>query len=151
MSTTEKTISEDKIKRNKRICSLLVNNSNYKKVLFFPHNESQIFATTDKKISETCNKWNPVKKTNSSSVDTTIVCHNKDGSKVPINPPFTRKLKDVFYPRRPNRSFLPHQKVLQKRFRENLPHLICYIGKWVPVKHWVFFRRYFSWTRFLLR
>jgi len=118
MSTTT---SEDKIKRNKRICSLLVNNSNYKKVLFFPYNESQTFTTTDKKISETCNKWNPVKKTNSSSVDATIVCHNKDGSKVPINPPFTRKLKDVFYPRRPNRSFLPHQKVLQKRFRENLP------------------------------
>lgn len=118
MSSEEKTKS---ITRNKRICTLLVNESNYKKVLFFPFRESQTFTSTNRKIVDTCNKWNPIKKTNSSSIDGLIVTHHKDGAKVAINPPFTRKLKDVFYPRRPNRSFLPHQKVLQKRFRENLP------------------------------
>jgi superfamily II DNA or RNA helicase len=120
MSSEEKT-EKKSITRNKRICTLLVNESNYKKVLFFPFHESQTFTSTDRKIVDSCNKWNPIKKTNSSSIDAVIVCHNEDGLKVPINPPFTRKLKDVFYPRRPNRSFLPHQKVLQKRFRENLP------------------------------
>lgn len=123
-SSEEKTDKKTIITRNKRICTLLVNESNYKKVLFFPFHESQTFTSTDRKIVETCNKWNPIKKTNSSSdggANSTILCHHKDGRKSPINPPFTRKLKDVFYPRRPNRSFLPHQKVLQKRFRENLP------------------------------
>ena len=126
-SSEEKTDKKTIITRNKRICTLLVNESNYKKVLFFPFHESQTFTSTDRKIVETCNKWNPIKKTNSSS----------DGG---ANSTIRADLTGVFF-------------LIRKFYRNDSvkisPNPICYIGKWVPEKRWVSCRHYFFWIRYL--
>jgi len=106
--------------RDKRMCTALVNNSNYKKLRFFPYKESFKFFTKDTKTKGMIEKWVSVKKHNK-DLEAPIVCEMDNGKKININIPFPRKLKDVFLPRRPNRQSLEHQKVLQKKFKENLP------------------------------
>lgn len=108
---------DSKKKRSNRIVTCTINNSNYKKVLFFPYTDTMTFTSNDKKTVETCEKWIPMKK---SSHDESILCTYKNNKQI-ILPPFPRKLRDCFIPRRPNRVFLPHQKVLIEKFRKELP------------------------------
>ena len=106
--------------KNRRLCSCVINLSNFKKLQFIPFKEnSQTFSSRDKKTVDSCSKWVNIKKTNA-DITSPVVCH-QNGISIPLFPPFPRKLKDLYLPRHPNRSFLQHQKVLQQIFKEKLP------------------------------
>lgn len=121
MTSTEEeaTLSEKKTVQ-RRMCTSITNHPNYKKLHFFPYSDQYKTYTKDGKTKQIIEKWIPVKKT-MSHIESPIVCELETGHKINIDPPFQRKLKDVFIPRRPNRQSLEHQKVLQKTFKENLP------------------------------
>ena len=110
-----------KNKDHRRISTCLENHSNYKRIRFFPYSDNQKFYTRDGKTRDIMKKWvDNVEKTRS-ELDANIVLCESNGRKININPVFPRKLKDGFIPRRPNRIYLEHQKVLQNKFKENLP------------------------------
>ena len=103
----------------RRIVTCINNCTNYKKVLFFPYSPAQRFKSYHKKVVDVCSKWVDISKTNKYD-DAPIICHQGERH-IPIYPPFSRKLKDCFLPRHPNRKFLPHQKSLIDKFKENIP------------------------------
>ena len=121
-STTEgeETLLSEKKSAPRRMCTSITNHSNYKKLHFFPYHDRYKTYTKDSKTKQMIEKWIPVKKV-MSHIESPIVCELETGQKINIDPPFQRKLKDSFIPRRPNRQFLEHQKVLQETFKENLP------------------------------
>ena len=123
---SEKTSAEKKPVQ-RRMCTSITNHSNYKKLHFFPYHDGYKTYTKDGKTKQMIEKWVPAKKT-MSHIESPIVCELQNGYKINIDPPFQRKLKDAFIPRRPNRQSLEHQKVLQQTFKENLPN--AYLLYW---------------------
>ena len=124
---SKKTTSAEKKPFDVRMCTSVTNHPNFKKLHFFPYHDAYKMYTKDGKTKQVIEKWVPVKKT-ISHIESPIVCELENGQKININPPFQRKLKDAFIPRRPNRQSLEHQKVLQQKFKENLPH--AYLLYW---------------------
>lgn len=109
-----------KLLRHRRLCSCDTNKSNFKKLKFVPYVDGrQTFSSNNKKVVDACSKWVNIKKTNDDSTSP-VVCY-QDGRAKPLVPPFSRKLKDMYLPRHPNRTYLQHQKVLQQLFKEKLP------------------------------
>lgn len=107
--------------KNRRIVTCVRNQSNFKRVLFFPYSKDQVFTSPSQDVVKTCSKWVDIKKTNRDDDSNAPIICQQNGKTIPIYPPFQRKLKDCFYPRHPNRKFLPHQKVLIDKFKDKIP------------------------------